>query len=268
MDVGLTIHGDWGTFINGKSYQQMPLDTYKGWQYTTYYDQKRRLSIARRKLPAGAWEVVHFEDYIFEGNDNHNVTVLDICRKDGTIHLSFDQHNESLHYRVSEPGVASNPDKVKWDASLFGEVRDWLKKGERLESVTYPRFVPTPEGNLLFVSRHGRPRNGYVTLCTYDPTQGGWSDRWPVTKHEGTYVFEGAVAISTSVRRQLLDAGVPGAMIRVIPSAVDPGSLFPRWRGVRHEPPSASTATPPACSRSPPSCPARASTSCSMPPRA
>ena len=30
VDVGITIKGAWGTFINGKSYQQMPLDTYKG----------------------------------------------------------------------------------------------------------------------------------------------------------------------------------------------------------------------------------------------
>ena len=39
VDVGLTIQGAWGTFINGKSYQQMPLDTFNNWQYATYYDQ-------------------------------------------------------------------------------------------------------------------------------------------------------------------------------------------------------------------------------------
>jgi len=100
VDVGMTIKGAWGTFINGKSYQRMPLDTYKGWQYTTYYDQKQRLSIARRKLPAGSWQVIHFDDYLFKSNDNHNVTVLGICRKDGTIHLAFDHHCSPLHYRV------------------------------------------------------------------------------------------------------------------------------------------------------------------------
>jgi hypothetical protein len=67
VDMALTIVGRWGTFINGKSYQQMPLDTYKGWQYATYYDQERQLSIARRKLPKGSWEVIHFSDYIFKG---------------------------------------------------------------------------------------------------------------------------------------------------------------------------------------------------------
>ena len=191
VDVGMTIRGKWGTFINGKSYQQMPLDTHKGWQYTTYYDQKQRLSIARRKLPDGAWEAIHFDDYLFRGNDNHNVTVLGICRKDGTIHLAFDHHNDPLHYRVSQPGVANNPDKVQWDASLFGEVRDYLKKGKRLKSVTYPQFVPTPQGNLLLVSRTGVPTNGRVTLSEYDPTKEDWTDRWDVTSNKGTYKFEG-----------------------------------------------------------------------------
>jgi hypothetical protein len=29
VGIGVTIKGRWGTFINGKSYQQMPLDTFK-----------------------------------------------------------------------------------------------------------------------------------------------------------------------------------------------------------------------------------------------
>lgn len=36
VDVGMAIKGEWGTFINGKSYQQMPLDTHKGWPGTSY----------------------------------------------------------------------------------------------------------------------------------------------------------------------------------------------------------------------------------------
>ena len=107
----LTISGRWGTFINGKSYQQMPIETYKGWQYVTYYDPQRHVCIGRRKLPDGIWELIHFKDYLFEGNDNHNVTVLGISQSDGTIHLAFDHHGEPLNYRVSQPGVANDPDK-------------------------------------------------------------------------------------------------------------------------------------------------------------
>ena len=189
VDAALTIDGRWGTFINGKSYQQMPLDTYKGWQYVTYYDQQRRVSVGRRKLPDGAWELISFEDYLFEGDDNHNVTVLGISHSDGTIHLAFDHHGEPLNYRVSQPGAATDPNNVQWNASLFSDVRDWLKQGERLSNVTYPRFVPTPQGGLLFVSRNGGARDGKATLFEYDPDQGGWSSRWEVTSNEGLYVF-------------------------------------------------------------------------------
>ncbi len=131
----------------------MPLDTYKGWQYVTYYDQQRRVSVGRRNLPDGAWEIITFKDYLFEGVDNHNVTVLGISHSDGTIHLAFDHHGEPLNYRVSQPGAATDPDNAQWNASLFSNVRDWLKQGEPLSNVTYPRFVSTPGGGLLFVSR-------------------------------------------------------------------------------------------------------------------
>jgi len=189
VDAALTINGRWGRFINGKSYQQMPLDTYMGWQYVTYYDKLRRVSVGRRKLPDGPWELISFEDYLFEGDDNHNVTVLGICHGDGTIHLAFDHHGEPLNYRVSLPGAATDPNNVQWNASLFSDVRDCLKQGEPLSNVTYPRFVPTPQGGLLFVSRNGGARDGKATLAEYDPVQGSWSSRWEVTSNEGLYVF-------------------------------------------------------------------------------
>jgi hypothetical protein len=189
VDAALTIEGRWGTFINGKSYQQMPIDTYKGWQYVTYYDPQRHVCIGRRKLPDGVWELIHFKDYLFEGNDNHNVTVLGISQNDGTIHLAFDHHGEPLNYRVSQPGVANDPENVQWNASLFSDVRDWLKQGEHLSNVTYPRFVSTPKGGLLFVSRKGASQNGKITFVEYNPDQGGWSDRWEVTSNEGLYEY-------------------------------------------------------------------------------
>jgi len=185
----LTIDGRWGTFINGKSYQQMPVDTYKGWQYVTCYDPQRHVCIGRRKLPDGAWELIHFTDYLFGGNDNHNVAVLGISHGDGTIHLAFDHHGEPLNYRVSQPGAATDPDNTQWNASLFSDVRDWLKQGEHLSNVTYPRFVPTPQGGLLFVSRNGASQNGKITFAEYKPDGGGWSRRRDVTSNQGMYVF-------------------------------------------------------------------------------
>lgn len=196
VDKAMTIEGRWGTFINGKSYQRMPVDSYKGWQYTTYYDQKQRMSIARRKLPDGTWEVIHFDDYTLEGNDNHNVTVLGISRADGTVHLSFDHHGDNLHYRVSQTGVASNPDEATWDASVFSEVRDWLRAGKPETRVTYPRFVPTPRGGLMLVSRYGGTIDGEITLAFYDPEEGVWSARRHITGSKGTAEYDGVISTS------------------------------------------------------------------------
>ena len=142
----------------------------------------------------GAWDIIRFEDYRYLGNDNHNVAVLGICQNDGTIHLAFDHHNNPLHYQISLPGVANDPDDVTWGPSLFSDMRDYLREGEPLARVTYPAFLQTPHGNLLFFSRDGVPTNGRVTLAEYDPENGGWTSRWNVTSSEGTYAFEDRVS--------------------------------------------------------------------------
>lgn len=198
VDGCVVIQGNWGTFINGKSYQQNPLDTFKGWQYATYYDQDRRLSVARRKLPAGAWEIIHFPDYVFKGDDNHNVTVLGVCPHDGTIHLAFDHHSDPLHYRISKPGVADEPERVKWAPDLFSDVRDWLKPGQKVGSVTYPRFARTPQGNLLLTFRDGIHYDGRLMFSEYDLAKAGWSERWQVISSQGRYVFGDRVSTSRS----------------------------------------------------------------------
>ena len=37
--------------------------THKGWQYAAYWDDARQVSVARRQLPMGPWEVVSLPDY-------------------------------------------------------------------------------------------------------------------------------------------------------------------------------------------------------------
>jgi hypothetical protein len=47
---------------------------------------------------------------------------LGISRGDGTLHIGFDQHDNDLRYRVSRPGVATQPSAIEWSADLFGPV--------------------------------------------------------------------------------------------------------------------------------------------------
>jgi hypothetical protein len=131
--------------------------SHNGWQYVTYYNGNRRICLSRRQLPAGAWETIVFTDYSFTGTDAHDVVVMGICPNDGTIHLAYDHHGDTLHYRVSQAGVAANPESVTWSASLFGANRSYLEAGKTLTLVTYPRFFQTPDGNMKMATVTAAP---------------------------------------------------------------------------------------------------------------
>lgn len=142
--------------INGGTYQQQSLSSFRGYQYTVYYDSNRHVCVGRRKLPAGAWEIARLTDYRFQSNDSHNVAALGICQKDG------------LNYRVSVLGVALDPESVTWGAGLFGPVTDRLGAVGQLTKVTYPRFFPAPNGNLMMYYRFGGSGSGDGMIHEYD----------------------------------------------------------------------------------------------------
>jgi hypothetical protein len=113
--------------------------THRGWQYTAYWDEKRQVSVGRRELPDGAWSVVSLPGYERTKNvnrgkagaksqgfgDGHEKVSLGIS-PDGVIHLAFDHHVSTLHYRTTKSGVANDPSAHPWRAELFGPVRDNL----------------------------------------------------------------------------------------------------------------------------------------------
>ena len=184
--AALTIDGAYGQAINGKAFQQDALVSHRGWQYLAYYDAARRVCLARRKLPDGAWQILRFADYDFTSNDAHNTISLGISARDGTIHLAFDHHGDPLHYRVSRQGAASDPERVAWEPSLFGPVSSELERGRPI-SITYPRFVPTPDRGLQFCYRQGGSGDGDRMLVDYDPGRGVWTGTRVIDSGGGRY---------------------------------------------------------------------------------
>jgi len=182
----LTIQGGFGQAINGMAFQQDAVVTHRDHQYVAYYDAKRHVCLARRKLPAGDWRVVRFEDYAFKSNDAHNTISLGICPKDGTIHLAFDHHGHPLHYRASKKGAATEPGRVAWEPSLFGPVTSELEKGKPIR-ITYPRFWLTPDGDLQFCYRRGRSGNGDRMLVDYSAETGTWNDTRQIDSGAGPF---------------------------------------------------------------------------------
>ncbi len=185
-EKALTIDGDFGQAINGKSFQQDVMVSHLGFQYLAYYDAERHVCLARRKLPKGKWEIIRFTDYDFKSNDAHNTISMGICPNDGTIHLAFDHHGHSLHYRVSEKGLANKPGDLKWDITSFGPVVSELEKGNPIK-ITYPRFWQTPEGNLQFCYRRGGSGNGDRMLVDYDPVSATWKNTRQIDSGDGIF---------------------------------------------------------------------------------
>lgn len=178
-----------GSAINGLAFQQDAVHTALGWQYVAYYDSRRHVAVARRHLPKGAWESIHFMDYDFKSIDAHNVISLGICEQDGTIHLAFDHHVSPLHYRASRPGVATHPGDIKWDTSLFGPIHQDLEAGKPIV-ITYPRFWSTKNGGLQMNYRRGSSGSGDSMLVDYNPATGTWTNTRQIDSGTGNFQDE------------------------------------------------------------------------------
>ncbi len=188
-----------GTNINGRTHQQWPMQTFKGYQYATYYDHERNLCVARRKLPAGDWDVIRFDDYRIQNNDSHNVSVIGIAEGDGSIHLAYDHHKSELNYRFTAPGVATNPESIVWSADLFssnlsrlGPITSIEPEDNSIIDFTYPRFIPTPSGNLLLYFRYVTSGNGDSYIFEYDATIHDWKEALGkfIARNKGNYTFD------------------------------------------------------------------------------
>lgn len=181
------------TSVNGRSHQQVPITTYRAFQYATYVDAERNICVGRRKLPNHPWEVIRFQDHKFLSNDSHNTSVIGICDADGTIHLAFDHHASQLNYRVSSLGAAHQPNSVLWDADLFGSVLHTLGSVIPEDRVTYPRFFPAPDGHLMLYYRSVTSGNGDGMIEEYNGHTHDWSTGLGkfIARDIGSYTVDG-----------------------------------------------------------------------------
>jgi len=142
-------------------------------QYAVFYNSTGDVVLARRSLSEKSWELF---TQPFTGNvsDAHNDAVLGLSA-DNVLHLSYDHHNQPLHYRqVATTG----------NLTQFGPAQPMTGQLER--RVTYPSFLPGASGDLYFFYRDGQSGNGRLCLDHYDPTTHGWSvTQAPLLEGEG-----------------------------------------------------------------------------------
>ncbi|RBR07864.1 uncharacterized protein FIESC28_10482 [Fusarium coffeatum] len=179
--IGTDIQGS--ERLNGVSYQEDALITYGDYQYVTFYETapagylNHFVRLGRRKIaPSVAdWEYLTFEDYTQKTMDGHNMISMGISG-DGKIHLSFDHHKDvPINYRVSKEGIAKEVPS-KWSAELFGPVVHSLDGSEGPYSpLTYPRFEPLPNGDMLLEFRIGQSGSGDSYIHRYSSSTGKWT---------------------------------------------------------------------------------------------
>lgn len=172
----------YGGYVNGESFQQDAVVTHAGHQYAAFWNTERHVVLARRRLPADstgapeAWQKFDFTDYSLSADDAHNTISLGVAPGDGTLHLAFDHHDSTLHYRRSVPGLLTNPDTAVWNATSFGAVTSTLVEPTPVTKLTYPRFVTEPGGaRLLLSARIGQSGSGDEFLWEYDTATHAWS---------------------------------------------------------------------------------------------
>jgi len=172
---GVTIVS-YGGYLNGESFQEEGILSFNGYQYVAFWNSARHVVVARRALPDGAWMPFELTDYTNTESDAHNTISLGICPGDGTLHLSFDHHGSTLHYRKSAVNLVSAPATAVWAASSFSAVTNSLVSGANVSLVTYPRFVTEPGGGkMLFDVRIGESGSGDEYLWEYDSASHAWT---------------------------------------------------------------------------------------------
>jgi hypothetical protein len=199
LDAGALYFVSYDGLVNNASYQQSGILTYAGYQYAAWYTASRYAIVARRQLPSGGWQTLQLPHQL-STNDSHNSISLGVSPPDGRLHVAMDTHSSQIYYVKSAAGLVSNPASGAWSASRFGAVQRTLD-GVSLGSVTYPRFLITPEGRLQFSYRTGVSGNGTMELAEYDGT---WRALGKWSSATGSFTYNGA----TSATRNLYLHGI------------------------------------------------------------
>lgn len=187
---GLSIPAMWGTFfgsMNTHIASQDVIISHNEYQYIAYYNEDRYVVMGRRQLCDRNWEFFVFEDYMQTTNDRHNHISIGVCPNDGTIHISFDHHVDTLNYRISLQDLANYPENFEWEAGLFSEVKDYLIPGQIQPRITYPAFFSTTDGHLNMVFRFRGSGNAESYIAFYDGTSHQWEDVHKFIESTGEY---------------------------------------------------------------------------------
>ncbi len=141
-------------------------------QYIAYYNADRHMMLGQRNLNEGAFSLFAMPVTSREtsggtstvlGWDSHNYLTLGID-KEGYIHLSGNMHvNPLTYFRSTKPN----------DISSLVQIMQMTGQNEK--NCTYPRFMTTREGELLFHYRDGSSGDGNEIYNFYNVATRQWN---------------------------------------------------------------------------------------------
>jgi hypothetical protein len=157
--------------------------THAPFQFVAFYDDKRQLTVARRKLDERTWTFSKLP--VTTGWDSHNYLTM-VVDSGGFLHLSGDMHSSPLNYfRTTSP----------LDPSTFQRIEKMV--GTMESRTTYPKFLRGPDDELVFTYRDGGSGNGNQIFNVYDLESRTWKRMLdqPLTDGEGkrNAYFDGPV---------------------------------------------------------------------------
>jgi len=147
--------------INTVIFRQNAVTTHKNTQFAAYYDLQSYVTLAKRTLPDGNWEV-HKTQYTGNTEDAHNTISISVDGA-GYLHISWDHHDNDLRYAHSiEPLGLNLGEKIQMTGSFENKV-------------SYPQFYNLPSGDLMCMYRSGQSGRGTLVLNKYDYKNKKWS---------------------------------------------------------------------------------------------
>ncbi len=124
-------------------------------QVLAFFDAERVLTIASRNVNGLTWNFQKLDSTV--GWDSHNYVDLGFDSA-GSLHVAGNMHASQLQYWVVDTDVS--PQRVKRVGVLVEENRE--------RRVTYPRFLRTTTGELLFTYRDGISGDGDYIMLSWD----------------------------------------------------------------------------------------------------
>lgn len=130
-------------------------------QYVAYYDSTGKVVLAKRTLGSTTWQSK--TTGITGGvTDAHNSISIGVDG-DGFLHMSWSMHSTKLRYcKATAPGSLD----MGAESGMLGTLE---------ANTTYPQFLRTKDGNLLFLYRDGSSGSGNLVLNRYDTKTAKWT---------------------------------------------------------------------------------------------